>query len=115
MPWGLSTCSMRAEVSMPRSPDPGDALDAEALLELGHLSGHRGRVGGVALEHLHRDRATLGGAHQAEDDLRIVALAVTRMPARGQLAATPGQPGRGQVVQHQRAARADAGAPGAAR
>ena len=41
-------------------------------------------------------------AHQPEDDLRIVALAVARMAARGQLAAAPRQPSRGQVVEHQR-------------
>ena len=84
---------------------PGQVLDAEAILELGHLRGHGGRVGGVALEHLHRDRTALGRAQQPEDDLRVIALAVARMAARGQLAAVPGQPGRGQVVQHQGRAR----------
>ena len=84
---------------------PGYFGDAEALLELAHLRSHRGGVGGVALEHLHRDRAALGGAHQAEDDLRIVALAVARVAPRSQLAAAPGQPGRSEVVQHQGGAR----------
>ena len=95
---------MRAEVSMPRSPAQAIRSIPKRSLSLATWARHRGRVGGVALEHLHRDRATLGRAHQAEDDLRIVALAVARMAPRGQLAATPGQPGRGQVVQHQRAA-----------
>ncbi len=72
---------------------PGDALDAKAILELADLGGHCGRIGGVALEHLHRDRTALGGAHQAKDDLRIVALAIARMTAGGQLAAASGQPG----------------------
>ncbi len=76
-------------------------IDAKARLELGHLCGHSGRIGRVALEHLHGDGAALGRADQAEDDLRIVTLAVARMTARGQLAAASGQPSRSQVVQHQ--------------
>ena len=94
---------------------PGDALDAEALLELGHLRGHRGRVGGVALEHLHRDRAALGRADQAEDDLRVVALAVARMtrvrPARSNARSARSKSGRTAPG----CCPPDAGAPGAAR
>ena len=55
------------------------------------------------------------GADQAEDDLRVVALAVARMTARGQLAAAPRQPGRGQVVQHQGGAHQVLARQGAAR
>ena len=80
---------------------PGQALDAETLLELGHLRGHGSRVSRVALEHLHGDRAALGGAHQAKDDLRVVALAIARMATSGQLAAAPSQPGGGEVIEHQ--------------
>ena len=80
---------------------PHDVLDTEARAQLAHLRGHGGRIPRVARKHLHRDRATLAGADQAEHDLRIVALAVARVPARGQRAAASRQPSRGQVVQHQ--------------
>ena len=73
---------MRAEVIMPPIAHPGDLLDTETRFELRHLRGHRGRVGGVAGEHLHRHRAAVGGTDQTEDDLRVIALAVARMPAR---------------------------------
>jgi hypothetical protein len=79
-------------------------LDAEALAQLAHLRGHRGRIPRIAGEYLHRDGTALCGADQAEDDLRIVALAVARVTASGQLATASGQPGRGQVVQHERGA-----------
>jgi hypothetical protein len=79
-------------------------LEAEALAQLAHLLGHCGRVPRVAWKHLHRDGTALCGADQAKDDLRIVALAVAGMTARGQLAASSGQPRRGEVVEHERRA-----------
>ena len=55
---------------------PGHALDAESFLELAHLGGHGTGVARVAGEHLHRDGRTAGRAHEAEDDLRVIALAI---------------------------------------
>ena len=66
---------------------PGDPGNAEAVLQLGDLSRYRRRIRAVALEHLHRNRATIGVADQAEDDLRIVPLAIPRMTPRCQGAA----------------------------
>ncbi len=42
---------------------------AEALLELVDQDGQRGRIAGAAREHLDRDRAAIGGAQQAVDNL----------------------------------------------
>ena len=79
------------------------ALQAEALLQLGDLGGQRRRVGGVAREHLDRDRAAVGGTQQADHDLRFVAPAIPAVAEPRQLAAAALQIGRGDVVEHQRA------------
>jgi hypothetical protein len=56
------------------------ALQLEALLQLIDLCRQCHRIGGVApglrrgrLKHLDRDRAAVGGSHQADDNLRPVA------------------------------------------
>jgi hypothetical protein len=36
-----------------------------------NLTGERGRIGGIAFEHLDRDRAAVGGAQQPDDGLRL--------------------------------------------
>jgi hypothetical protein len=51
-------------------------VEAEALLELGDLAGERGGIAGRALEHLDGDRAAVGRAEQAVDDLQLALLAV---------------------------------------
>jgi len=84
---------------------PGDVLDAETLLELGHLCRHRGRIGRIAGEHLDRHRATAGRADQAKDDLWIVASPIARMAACGKRTAATREPGRRQVVENERATR----------
>ena len=53
--------------------DQHHPLQPEAVLDLGNLTGERGRIGGIAFEHLDRDRAAVGGAQQPDDDLRLVA------------------------------------------
>ena len=81
--------------------DPHDVHEPKALLELGDLRRHGGRIGGVALEHLDRHRATVATAQQSEDDLRTVAAAIARVAVLGQRAVAAGDPCRGQVVEHQ--------------
>src|SRR5271167_3913876 len=49
---------------------------AEPLLDLGDLTGQRCRVAGGAFEHLDGDRAAVGGAQEAVDDLQLAPLAV---------------------------------------
>ena len=51
--------SMRAEVSIPRSPTSTNPLEAEAVAQLGELGLERARVGGVAREGLHGHRAAV--------------------------------------------------------
>ena len=60
-------------------------------------------VGGVAVEHLDRDRAPLAVAQQAEHDLELVAPAVARVATLGQWTASPFKVSGSQVVEHQRA------------
>jgi hypothetical protein len=79
--------------------------NAETFLELGDLYRHGGRIRRVAGEHLDRHRAAAGRADQAEDDLRIITLAIARMAACRQRTAAAREPGRGQVVEDQCAAR----------
>ena len=59
----------------------------------------RARVGGVAGKHPHRHRAPFGVGEDPVFDLLAALLAVAGVAARGQLAAPPGHPGRGQVEQ----------------
>ena len=54
--------------------DQHDMLEREALLELVDLWRKRPRIAGVALEHLDGDRASVGGAQQAVDDLQLAFL-----------------------------------------
>src|SRR5439155_8930870 len=61
------------------------------------------RIGGIALEHLDGDRATVGGAHQANDNLRPVAPVVAAVAMLGQFAAASFEVGGGNVVEQQRA------------
>ncbi len=69
IPWGLSTCSIRAEVSMVAIARLQDALDPEALAQRAHLGAHCGRVGRVTEENLHRNRTALGAADQPKEVL----------------------------------------------
>jgi hypothetical protein len=75
----------------------------EALLQLGDLSRHGGRIGGIALEHLDRDRTAVGGAQQADHQLRPVGAAVTAVAVAGQRTATSLEVGGGDIVEHQHA------------
>jgi hypothetical protein len=59
-------------------------------------------VGGVAFEHLDRHRAAIGGTQQTVDDLQFALLAVARVAEARQLAAPPLEPGRRDVIEHQR-------------
>ena len=59
----------------------------------------RGRVGGVAGEHPHRDRAAGRVGEQPVLDLRAALLAVAGVAARGQRAVAALHPRRGQVEQ----------------
>jgi hypothetical protein len=56
--------------------DHHDALQLEALLQLVDLRRQRDRIGGIAFEHLDRDRAAVGRAHQGDDNLRPVTTVV---------------------------------------
>ena len=71
----------------PAVADQHHVLDREALVDLVDLCGERARIGGVALEHLDRHRATVGRAQQAVDDLQLALLAVAVVAEPRQLAA----------------------------
>src|SRR5438067_9520084 len=88
-PAGRSVCSMRALVSTPRSPTITTRCRAEALLQLVDLRRQGQRIGSVAFEHLDRDRAALGRAHQTDDQLRPVATMVAAVAMLRQFAAAP--------------------------
>src|SRR5437660_10660853 len=88
-PAGRSVCSMRALVSTAAVADHHHALQAEALLQLVDLRRQGQRIGSVAFEHLDRDRAALGRAHQADDQLRPVATMVAAVAMLRQFAAAP--------------------------
>ena len=83
--------------------DQHDVAQPEALLQLGDLSRDGGRIGGVALEHLDRDRTAVGGTQQADHQLRPVAAAVAAVAVAGQRTAASFEVGGGDVVEHQRA------------
>ena len=83
--------------------DQHHTLEREALLELVDLGRKRARIAGVALEHLDRHRAAVGGAQQAVDDLQLALLAVAVVAEPRQLAAAALHIARGHVVEHQRA------------
>ena len=83
--------------------DQHHAGKPEAAPERIDLGAHRGRIRGVAVEHLDRHRTARAVAQQAELDLQLAALAVAGIAALGQRATAPFQIDRGQVVEHQRA------------
>jgi len=60
----------------PSIADQHHVLEREARLDFVDLGAERARIGGVALEHLDRHRATVGSAQQAVDDLQLALLAV---------------------------------------
>ena len=73
------------------------------LAELGDLSGHRARVGGVAFEHLHRHWTAVSISKQAEHDLRIAPPLIARMAIASERTAMTLEVSRADVVQHQAA------------
>src|SRR5437660_10330994 len=73
----------------PAVADHHHALQLEALLQLVDLRRQRHRIGGIALEHLDCDRAAVGCAHQANDNLRPVATVVATVAMLRQFAAAP--------------------------
>ena len=83
--------------------DHHHALQLEPLLQLVDLRRQRHRIGGVAFEHLDRDRAAVSGAHQADDQLRPVAPVVAAVAMLRQFAAASFEVGGGDVVEQQRA------------
>ena len=84
--------------------DQDDMVEAEALLQLGDLAGEGGGIAGRAFEHLDGDRAAVGRAEQAVDDLQLALLAVAIVAELGERAAASLHVARGHVVEHQRAA-----------
>ena len=64
-------------------------IKVEALLELVDLARQRHRIGGIAVKHLDGDRAAIGGAEQAIDDLQRALPAVTAVATLGERAAAP--------------------------
>ena len=69
--------------------DQDHMVEVEALLELLDLGRQGHRIGGVAVKHLDGDRAAVGGAEQAVDDLQRALPAVAAIAALGQRAAAP--------------------------
>ncbi len=79
------------------------ALQLEALFQLVDLCRQRRRIGGVAFEHLDRDRAAVGRAHQPDDKLRPIGTVVAAVAMLRQFAAASFEIGGGDVVEQQRA------------
>ena len=77
--------------------------EPEAGAQLVDLRAQGGRIGRVAREDLDRHRAALGVAQQAEDDLRLAALAVAGVAVARQRAAAALHPGRADVIEPPRA------------
>ena len=92
---------MRDAVSMPRSPTSTTCWRPNRSRIFVTLAGHGLRVGGRALEDLDGDRAALGRAEQAEDDLQGALLAVAAVAAPGERAVGPLDVAGGEVVEHQ--------------
>ena len=86
-PAGARSSSMRACVIMPRSPTSTTCASPKRSLSLAIWAAERHRVGGIALEHLDGDRAAVGRAQQAVDDLQLASLAVAIVAEPGELAA----------------------------
>ena len=110
-PAGRSVCSIRALVSTSAVAHHHHALQLEALLQLVDLRRQRQRIGGIAFEHLDRDRAAVGRAHQADDNLRPVTTVVAAVAMLRQFAAASFEIGGGDVVEQQRAILAGGGGP----
>jgi hypothetical protein len=83
--------------------DHHHALQLETLLQLVDLCRQPQGIGGIAFKHLHRDRAAVGPAHQADDNLRPVATVVAAVAMVRQFAAAPFEIGGGDIVEQQRA------------
>ena len=83
--------------------DEHDMAEAEALLELVDLRRQGGRIAGVAVEDLDGDRAAVGRAEQAVDDLQGALPAVAAVAAFGQRTAAAFHVARRDIVEHQRA------------
>ena len=94
---------MRAWVIMPRSPTSTTWSRRKRCLSLSTWRRQRHRIGGVAVEHLDGDRAAVGGAEQAVDDLQRALPAVAAVATLGQRAAAAFHVARRDVVEHQRA------------
>ena len=73
----------------PAVADQHHAREREAALDLVDLRTERARIGGVALEHFNRHRATVRSAQQAIDDLQLTLLAVAAVAEFGELTAAP--------------------------
>ena len=83
-------------------PDQHHPRQPEALFELVDLRRQCRWIGGVAFEHLDRHRTAIGSTEQAVNDLQFALLAVPRIAEAPQLAAPSLEPGRRDIVQHQR-------------
>jgi hypothetical protein len=83
--------------------DQHDMAEAEAPLELVDLRRQRRWIAGVAVKDLNGDRAAVGGAEQAVDDLQHALLAVTVVAQPGQRTAAAFHVARRDIVEHQRA------------
>jgi len=69
------------------------------------LRGQRHWIGGIAVKYLDRHRAAIGRTQQTVYDLQLALLAVARVAEARQLTAATFEPGRGDVVEHQRPGR----------
>ena len=83
--------------------DQHDVVEHEALFQLRDLRSERLRVAGIAVEDLDGDRAAVGRAEQAIDDLQGALASVPAVAAMGQGTAASFHVARGDVVEHQRA------------
>src|SRR5208282_2508814 len=80
-------------------------VEAEALLQLLDLWCQGRRIAGVAVEYLDGDRAAVGGAEQAVDDLQGALFAITIVATLGQRTAASLHIARRDVVEHEGAIR----------
>jgi len=101
-PAGCSVCSMRALGQHTAVAHHYHALQLETLLQLVDLRRQCQRIGGIAFEHLDRDRAAVGRAHQADENLRPVTAVVAAVAILRQFAAASFEIGRGDIVEQQR-------------
>jgi hypothetical protein len=78
-------------------------MQLEALLQLVDLRRQCRRIGGIAFEHLDRDRATIRRAQQTDHQVRAVTPMVAAVAVARQFAAAPFQIRRGDIVEQQSA------------